>query len=202
MRSSYSRRFILSVLFISAGTMLFASVGIAQTRTIQNVSPRAHGAPVGSSIADIAMSIEKAGQELGWNPVAQGDGFLDLVTFVRAKHEATVRVGFDDSNFWIDYLGSVNLKYSANDLVRGRGGASRAAVKGPRIHGNYNKWVKILAIRIAERVSSPCFQARTARPQASTLLVADELEKLDALRQRGVLTEDEFDRQKERLLSN
>ena len=102
----------------------------------------------------------------------------------------------------IDYLGSVNLKYSPNDLVTRRRGWVRVNVKGPRIHGNYNKWVDALAVRIAARVSHPMQQARPLKQQPSTLLVADELEKLDALRQPGVLTNEEFERQKERILAD
>ena len=90
----------------------------------------------------------------------------------------------------IDYLGSVNPKYSPNDLVTRRRGWVRVNVKGPRIHGNYNKWVDALAVRIAARVSHPMQQAGPAREQPSALFVANELEKLDALRQRGVLTDE------------
>jgi hypothetical protein len=201
MRSSLRRRFILSTLFIAGGTILLASAGMAQTRTIQNIAPRAHGAPAGSSLAEIESSIERGGSEVGWHEVAVGDGFVDLSTIVRT-HTATVRVGFDDRNFWIDYLSSVNLKYSPNDLVARRGGKARVTVKGPRIHGNYNQWVDALAARIAARVSHPRLQVRPATEQPSALLVADELEKLDALRQRGVLTDEEFKRQKERLLAD
>jgi hypothetical protein len=202
MSLSGGRRFVLSVLFISAGTILLASAGMAQTRTIKNISPRAHGAPGGSSLADIANSIDRAGSEFGWHQVASGDGFVDLSIVVRT-HTATVRVGFDDRFFWIDYLNSINLKYSPNDLEPSRAAASRRVrVKGPRIHRNYNRWVDTLAARIAARVSHPARQARPATEQPGVLLVADELEKLDGLRQRGVLTDDEFERQKKRLLGD
>jgi hypothetical protein len=40
-------------------------------------------------------------------------------------------------------------------------------------------------------------QTRTPSP----IMIADELEKLDALRERGVLTQEEFDRQKAKLLA-
>jgi hypothetical protein len=35
----------------------------------------------------------------------------------------------------------------------------------------------------------------------SPILIADELEKLDALREGGVLTQEEFDKQKAKLLA-
>ena len=41
------------------------------------------------------------------------------------------------------------------------------------------------------------------RPASSgqSILIADELEKLDALRDKGILTDEEFDRQKAKLLA-
>jgi hypothetical protein len=39
------------------------------------------------------------------------------------------------------------------------------------------------------------------RSSGSPLLIADELEKLDKLRQRGLLTQGEFDQQKAKLLA-
>ena len=40
-----------------------------------------------------------------------------------------------------------------------------------------------------------------AAPVGSQLLIAEELENLDALRERGVLTQEEFDQQKAKLLA-
>ena len=197
------RRFSVStVLWVLIGAVLHASGSMAATATIKNIPPRMHGAPADSSPADISWSIVSAGGELRWYEVAKGDGFVDLATVVRNKHEATVRVGFDDTNLWIDYVDSVNLDYSPDDLVLRRGGGRATVRKGPRIHKNYNKWVEVLARRIGDRVSHPVVRAKSQRERPSPLLVADELEKLDALRQRGVLTDEEFEKQKARLLGD
>lgn len=57
--------------------------------------------------------------------------------------------------------------------------------------------------RIAIRTKAPPIDEEKDRGAAhSPLLIADELEKLDALRERGILTQDEFERQKAKLLAH
>ena len=70
------------------------------------------------------------------------------------SHEAIVIIRYDESNYQIDYYDSSNLNFSPNDLrILSRG---RRVIKGPRIHKNYNVWVRDLAKTIQERAwSSP-----------------------------------------------
>lgn len=113
------------------------------------------------------------------------------------SHEATVIIRFDESNFWIDYQDSVNLDYNQNGLRKTR---TRREIKGPRIHRNYNLWVERLAKRIAIQTKTPPKADLIDRAQPGNLIfIADELEKLDALRERGVLSQKEFDQQKAKL---
>lgn len=124
-------------------------------------------------------------------------------TMVRT-HRAQVEIGFDARNFWIDYRDSSNLDYNPNDLTRhvqGSGGQKRVIKKGPRIHGNYNLWVEELAQHVAARVQPLVADDRTREIRTDPVLIADELDKLDQLRQRGVLTQQEFDAQKAKLLA-
>ena len=75
-------------------------------------------------------------------------------------------------------------------------------MKGPLIHPNYNVWVRGLAKAIEVRAENP--PRAVASDEASArqrLFIADEIDKLDALRERGVLTQQEFDQQKMKLLA-
>ena len=118
------------------------------------------------------------------------------------SHTATVVIAYTEREYQIDYLDSDNLDFKASDLRIPASGPRRARmIKGPRIHGNYNVWVKKLSRWIQVHARNPPPMAeQTADPSTRPLVIADELEKLDSLRQRGILTQEEFDQQKAKLL--
>ncbi|MEE2664223.1 MAG: SHOCT domain-containing protein [Myxococcota bacterium] len=172
----------------------------SRSATIRNVPPTPHFAPDGTPLVDVAAAIKLAMGDLQWRVVGEVPGSISASLVVR-RHEAVVTIGYDESNYWIDYQDSVNLNYSPNDLTW-TGRARRPRVEGPRIHPNYNVWVSDLGRRIAIRARTPpdAEMADTAVPDKA-VLIADELEKLAALLQRGLLTQEEFDQQKAKLLA-
>jgi hypothetical protein len=167
-----------------------------RSTTIENISPRPHFTPAEASPEQLVAAIRVAAEEQGWRIIGKSPGVMTAV-LVRRSHEAVVTIGYDESSFWIDYKDSKNLNYNPKDLRQRRGKDRQGIViKGPRIHRNYNLWVAELANQIAYRTQDP--------PRLSKeppLLIADELDKLDQLRQRGVLTQEEFDQQKAKLLA-
>lgn len=145
----------------------------------------------------------QAAGERQWYGGTERDGLIVVATVIRT-HRAQVVIGFDEKNFRIDYRDSSNLDYSANDLIRrqkGAPGGVRVIQQGPRIHANDNVWVADLAQHVAARAQHILTEARAQEVGAEPVLIADELEKLDQLRQRGVLTQLEFDAQKAKLLA-
>jgi hypothetical protein len=187
---------IALALAVSGGVPSFA---MAQSATIRNIRPTPHFAPSGTSLSDISAAIKLAANAEMWQVTEDTSGVMTATLHVRT-HGAVVTIGFDESNFWIEYRDSYNLDYHQTDLRRLK---NARVVKGPRIHRNYNRWVGMLAKSIAThaknaRRSSPI---RTM-PAVAPSLIADELEKLDTLRSRGVLTQQEFDQQKAKLLGN
>ena len=181
--------------------LLLSGIGpsfAAASVTIRNTPPTPHFAPAGTPLADLAAAIRKAANEEGWRIIAEAPGVMQASLHVRS-HEAVVSIGFDESNFWIEYADSVNLDYNPNGLRKTR---TRREVKGPRIHRNYHVWVDQLAKEIAIYAKAPPRAKSTeAAPSKNPIMIADELEKLDALRERGVLSQEEFDQQKARLLA-
>ena len=203
-----SLRVVMLVLIV-AGMSLASTGASAWTATIQNIPPTPHHAPPGTPLADLGLAIKNACMASGWDVVGDSAGSITARLRIRS-HVATVGIRFDESNYSIDYLDSVNLNFNPNDFYRGSRDKGRGrrvpTVKGPRIHGNYNKWVRKLSRSISTHLLTP---PEDAAPEdaalsgaASTdpILIADELEKLDALLQRGVLTQQEFDDLKAKLL--
>jgi hypothetical protein len=184
---------LLLVLFAVGPSIAVASV------TIRNTPPTRHFAPPETPLVDLAAAIRRAAIEQGWQIVAEAPGAMRASLHVRS-HEAVVTIGFDETNFWIDYDYSINLDYNPNTLRKTR---NRGEVKGPRIHRNYNIWVDQLTKKIAIYAKVPPKATLTEpAPSKNPILIADELEKLDALRQRGVLSQEEFDQQKAKLLAH
>lgn len=193
---------------VSIAAAVLLSWGVAGlafgSETIRNIPPAAHGAPAGSTLDAIAQAIEQAAGERQWYGGIERAGLTVVSTTIRT-HRATVEIGFDEWNFWINYRDSSNLDYDPKDLTRFEaGGAARKIVvkKGPRIHGNYNLWVQDLAAHMASRIRTIITDEQGRDDQPSAVLIADELDKLDQLRQRGVLTQAEFDAQKAKLLAH
>ncbi|MDP7073376.1 MAG: SHOCT domain-containing protein [Myxococcota bacterium] len=176
-----------------------ATASAAQrSKTIENIPPRPHYAPAETSPEQFVAAIRAAAEGEGWRIVAEAPGVMEAQLLIRS-HKAVVTIRYDESHFSINYRDSTNLNYNPKDVVKrgSRWDKSRVVTKGPRIHPNYNVWVAALADRISIRLRKP---PEPSRPDP--LLVADELDKLDKLRQRGVLTQEEFDRRKAALLSH
>ena len=183
-------------------TFGLAAGNAAGSETIRNILPTAHGAPADASLEEISRAIEQAAGELQWYGASESAESIAVSTTVRQKHRATVMIGFDEANFWITYRNSSNLDYNASDVTMWTNVDKRVVVgKGPRIHKNYNVWVQDLANHIAMRTRLLLADQRSQSPSPSPALIADELEKLDQLRARGVLTQEEFDAQKAKLLA-
>ena len=182
----------------SALILLMLSSQIATAiRSIRDIPPTKHLAPTGTALSDIAAAIKLTAAEEGWVAL-QIDPDLIRATLRVRTHKAVVTIGFDDTNFWITYADSINMGYQPDKHVQHAGDW----IEGPVIHGNYNVWVELLAQSIAASVKNPPkSNSSVVVPCDSVLLIADELERLDALRARGVLTQEEFDQQKAKLLA-
>jgi hypothetical protein len=208
------------VLFLFAfGTWLATGspANAARTTEMYRMQPRPHRASEGVTDEQIRGAIVKAAERAGWRPYVRGARIVEVYISVRGgKHTATVEVEFDEQNYVVRYVTSYNLGH--NDHYCGP--PKRVSVAGPRrrrrekvcdgeiIHPHYNDWVRgledgilrsIVLLREGEPVR-PISTPKKPAPSPAPLFVADELKKLKVLRDEGVLTEEEFDVQKRRLL--
>ena len=127
--------------------ILTAAPSLARQATLENVAPTKHGAAPGSSPTQIASAIKQAAKGLGWVVAGEEAGSVRLRIRLRA-HMALVSVGFDETNYWIDYEDSTKLDYHAEDIVRKRPKRKPRVIEGPSIHHNYNNWIRNLSNRI------------------------------------------------------
>ncbi len=171
-----------------------------RTATIRNIPPSALFSPAGTPLIDIAAAIRSAANSEKWIIIGESPGSMTAQIHIRA-HTATVKIQYTQSTYQIDYLDSSNLDYEPNDLRLRRPKRKDRIIKGPRIHNNYNVWVENLGKSIEMYSHNPPKgESDRGTASANPIMIADELDKLDALRRRGVLTQNEFDRQKAKLL--
>ena len=172
-----------------------------RTASIENIPPTPLGAPADTSMPRIAAAIKLAALSQNWEIIGESPGAMTARLHIRA-HTADVVIAYTEKKYQIDYLDSDNLDFKTSDYKIPASGPRQARIiKGPRIHRNYNVWVKKLSRSIQVHARNPPpVPAEPPSTAKNPLLIADELEKLDSLRQRGILTQEEFDQQKARLL--
>ena len=144
--------------------------------------------PDGSSIEpeEVQAIIIEACLARRWLAVVGGDGMIRATLNVRNKHFAEVEIPYTTSAYSITYVSSDNLDYDK---------------RRKRIHRNYNNWVLKLSRTIDKFLRRPM-----AKPEPEPVTVESksdiyaEIIKLDDLRERGLLTDEEFENEKRKLL--
>ena len=145
------------------------------------------------SLEQIQTAIIEACAARGWQPIVDKEGEISATINVRGKHYAKISIPFTATSYSILYVDSNNLDYNA---------------KKQKIHRNYNNWVVKLSGTIDKQISSgpSPITALPKEPENPTTIENDQLDfygdllKLSELRDRGLLTEDEFEEEKQKLL--
>ena len=135
---------------------------------------------------EIRSAIIKGSQSRLWTAEVVGDRLVRAKLNVKNKHYAVVEIPFTETSFSILYVSSENLDYNS---------------KKHQIHRNYNKWVVQLSAQIDKAfqdIEREAAVVRRDRARVSGLF--DELMKLDELRDQGLLTDEEFEAEKKKLL--
>lgn len=142
------------------------------------------------SIEDVRAAIIKGSQTQLWTAEMAGDKTIRAMLNVKNKHFAIVEIPYSETSYSIIYISSENLDYNPTRRT---------------IHRNYNKWVLQLSTLIKSQFQSLSSNATTPNsnqglPRSDKEDIFDELLKLDDLRDRGILTDEEFDFEKRKLL--
>ena len=99
--------------------------------------------------ARIKAAIIHAGKARGWTVSDSEPGRVTL-RYAPRTHEVMVAVRYDANGYKIEYVSSKEMNY---EIKRGK----------PEIHGNYNRWIRNLAIDIQ---NSPVFHQADAGTDA------------------------------------
>lgn len=149
----------------------------------------------GSSYTDqeVQAVIIKGCLARGWQPVLDGQGQIHAMINVRSKHFAEIEIPFTAASYSIIYVSSDNLDYNE---------------KRQTIHRNYNNWVVKLSATINKEfrrtsqnmTPTPAEPHRNATNEGQKVDIYSEILKLDDLRDRGILSDEEFEAEKRKLL--
>jgi hypothetical protein len=136
-------------------------------------------------------AIRIGGAVRNWVVVKENSGRTEL-NYVKGggKHSIFVNVGYTKNTFAVTYKSSNNLNYKVNK-------------KGVRqIHPNAVKWMLNLSADIQRLTNSQCFDEpnhlNSSKPVTPS--TTDELKALVELRDDGIITEDEFQKLKAKIL--
>jgi hypothetical protein len=206
------------IAFVAAFPLSGSPVHAARTTEMYRMEPRPHFAADGGSDEQKQGAINEAIEAAGWQPHVHSDRLVGAYISVRGgKHTANVEIEFDERTYVVRYVTSYNLGHDENYCRDFRRSGRAGAPKRPRrleecseiIHPDYNEWVHRIEDAILRYVAllRPGMAARSIpapavkpAPTPATMFVADELLKLKILRDDGVLTEEEFETQKSKLL--
>jgi hypothetical protein len=189
-------------------TLVITSPVEARIDEMYRMERRRHHASAQLTTSDLEKAIIEAAKRSGWWARVREPGVIEAEKSVRAgKHRAVVEIFYDDNTFLVKYLRSYNLNHNP-DKCRA---SNKRRQKYCRevIHPHYNVWVKTLEDDIAREISwtDPAredAEAATPAPETTdpSVFVADEILKLKKLEEAGILTPEEFEAQKMKLLGN
>lgn len=194
-------------LLILAVSLVATSTAIAARSTeMYRMEPRPYRVAKGVTTEQVRGAIVESVELNGWRTAVRADGTVEAVMVVRGgKHTATVKIAADNGTFAVNYLDSFNLGYKEVCRRPPKFGPKRRRKREvscyERIHPDYNEWVRRIEHDIERHLARlQADHAVRATPGPAKLFIADELIKLQALREGGVLSEEEFEAQKRRLL--
>ena len=127
---------IVALLFVSA--LLIASCA-SRNNPMVNVVDAPLEAPQSATMDMITNAILGSGVDRGWKMRVLQPGLIRGKIVVNNKHTVEVDITYDETDFSINYVSSINMNYNLRDGV-------------PYIHPKYNRWVSILEDDIQEQM--------------------------------------------------
>ncbi len=122
-------------LFVSA--LLIASCG--RNNPMVNVVDAPLMAPQSATMDAITETVLGSGARRGWKMTMLEPGLIRGKIVVNNKHTVEVDITYDETDFSINHVSSINMNYNLRDGV-------------PYIHPKYNRWVSILEDDIQEQM--------------------------------------------------
>ena len=126
---------LIVLLFVSA--LLIASCG--RNNPMVNVVDAPLMAPQSAAMDAITEAILSSGARRGWKMTMLEPGLIRGKIVVNNKHTVEVDITYNETDFSINYVNSINMNYTVRDGVA-------------NIHPKYNRWVRILKEDIQDRM--------------------------------------------------
>ena len=182
------KRVIFLILLIASIAFVRAEAARVENLEGLAIPSRTDGTPF--SLEEVRTLIMKGCAEREWKPEYEGESVITCSILVRGRHFVKVEIPFSESDYSILYLDSEEMDYNA---------------KKQTIHRKYNGWVNNLRLMIDRQ-----FLDAAAKPAGTPIVEtpaksADEeryeaLLKLGELRDKGLISDEEFEAEKQKLL--
>jgi hypothetical protein len=118
---------------------LLALSGTASAAGVPLVDPMPILVPVGADERTVVQAIKRALVGRDWQVLGEQPGRIDADINVRNKHNARIRIDYNERDVQIRYVSSINLDYSMH-------------TGSPTIHRNYPRWINFLLEDIARNL--------------------------------------------------
>jgi hypothetical protein len=183
-------------IFLLALVMVPAIVGATEPiKNLKNVPISLKADGTSFTDQEISAAIIEGCIAKGWSPLVTDQGAI-RATIAPRVHFAEVEITYTPTTYSITYVSSRKLDYK------------HYKTRPDRIHKNYNNWVVKLSASISRAFHTTSFRTALVPADAHTGAIGErgkqdmysELMKLDELRKKGILTDEEFEAQKKRLL--
>ena len=176
-------------------TLLDAAIGFApaEAARLENleglaVPERTDG--TGFTLDEVQALIMQGCARRQWTPEFEGDAVITCSILVRGRHYVKVEIPFSETDYSILYRDSEEMDYDE---------------ERQRIHRKYNGWVNNLRLMIDRQLLDAAAKPAGTPVVEAPAKSADEerykaLLKLGELRDKGLISEEEFEAEKRKLL--
>ncbi len=182
------KRVVFLVLLIAS--IAFVRAEAARIVNLENLAIPDRTDGTGFSLDEVRILIMNGCTKRQWQPVYEGDAIITCSILVRGRHFVKVEIPFSEVDFSIYYLDSDQMDYDPATQ---------------EIHRKYNGWVKNLRVMIEQQ-----FSEAAAKPAGSVVEERprdvvessryDALLKLGELRDKGLISDEEFEAEKAKIL--
>jgi hypothetical protein len=183
------KREVFLILLIAS--IAFVPAEAARVENLEGVAIPSRTDGTQFSLEEVRTLIMKGCAERLWEPEYQGESVITCSILVRGRHFVEVEIPFSETDYSILYLDSKEMDYDP---------------KKQSIHRKYNGWVNNLRIMIDHQLSDATDKPAGSIVTDMTADNADEeryeaLLKLGELRDKGLISEEEFEAEKAKLLN-
>lgn len=169
-----------------------SSAEAARLENLENLALPERTDGSGFTLDEVQALIMQGCAQRQWTPEFEGDAVITCAILVRGRHYVQVEIPFTETDYSILYRDSEEMDYDA---------------ERQRIHRKYNGWVNNLRLMIDRQ-----FLDAAARPSGTPVVEApaksadeeryDALLKLGELHEKGLISDEEFEAEKQKLLGD